>query len=248
MSYNIKSKYLAIAILIALCGIFFGGWYIGAQKVKTASNATQNALKDTIEKLTVQINDTEYHLTRTEQELITERQLRKQDVIDKETLKAINVKHVTEISRLKLRIDTLLIDIEHNGQIISVLDSQITNRDSVIAKNATTQKAIRLPFVFHKKDSWLDLKGRFDDNGKLGIDLKMDMDVDVVTGTAKSGERTVNILTDNSYIGVIGVRSYKTDVEKPKRMGIGAVVGYGICRNGLSPIVGIGLNYNIITF
>ena len=76
----------------------------------------------------------------------------------------------------------------------------------------------------------------------------MGVDVDVITGVSKTKERTVNILTDNPYVGVINVRSYKTDVQKPKRYGIGAVVGYGICRNGLSPIVGIGLSYSLIQF
>lgn len=249
MSYNIKSKYLFAAILIALCGIFFGGWYIGAQKVKTASSATQNALKDTIEKLTVQINDTEYTLTRTEQELITEKELRKRDILEKKDLKALSLKQANEISRLKLRIDTLLEDIKHNGQIIVVQNSRINSlADSVVANNKPTQKAILLPFTFAKKDQWLDLKGMFDDNGKLGIDLKMDMDVDVITGVAKTKERNVNVLTDSPYIGVINVKSYKTDVQKPKRMGIGAVVGYGVCRNGLSPYIGIGLSYNVIRF
>ena len=239
MSYNIKSKYLVIAILIALCGIFFGGWYVGAKKVKTASEASESALRDTIWKLHVQINDTEYTLTKTEQELISERQLRKQDIIDKETLKAINVKHVTEISKLKLRIDTLLEDIGHNGTIITV--------DTVFVSDST-HKAILLPFMFAKTDKWLDLKGRFDDNGKLGIDLKMGVDVDVVAGIAKTGERTVNILTDNPYIQTIGVRSYKTDVFVPKRWGIGPSLGYAVCRNGLSPFVGIGLSYSLIQF
>ena len=239
MSYNIKSKYLVIAILIALCGIFFGGWYVGAKKVKTASEASESALRDTIWKLHVQINDTEYTLTKTEQELISERQLRKQDIIDKETLKAIHVKHVTEISKLKLRIDTLLEDIGDNGTIITV--------DTVFVSDST-HKAILLPFMFAKTDKWLDLKGRFDDNGKLGIDLKMDMDVDVVAGVAKSGERTVNILTDNPYIGVIGVRSYKTDIATPKRYGLGIFIGYGVTKSGLSPVVAGGLSYNFIRF
>lgn len=249
MAIKVSTKYLVIAVFIALCAIFFGGWYVGSQKVKKASNATQNALKDTIEKLTIQINDTEYQLTKTEQELITEKDLRKQDIIDKETLRALNTKHVKEISKLKFRIDTLLEDVNHNGQIISVLDSQIknqdTNRDTLSRYNA-----IRLPFSFAKKDKWLDLKGSFDDKGKLGIALKLDsIDVDVISSIDKKNKKnTINILTDCPYIQTIGVRSYKTDVEKPKRYGISLVVGYGICRDGLSPFVGGGLSYSLIRF
>ncbi len=239
MAITVKTRTIVIGIILSLFLTFFGGWYYGYIREKKASQIAQESLKTEIQKLSVQINDTEYQLTKTEQELITERQLRKQDIIDKETLRAINVKHVTEISKLKFRIDTLLEDVNHNGNIIIVRDTVVTQ---------LSQKAILLPFSFAKKDKWLDLKGMFDDNGKLGVDLKMDMEVDVITGTAKSGERTVNILTDNTYIGVIGVRSYKTDVEKPKRWGIGPSLGYAVCRNGLSPFVGVSVSYSLIQF
>lgn len=236
---KIGTKYLIITLAIVGLSIFFGGWYIGVKKVKTASEVSESTLKDTIQKLHVQINDTEYTLTKTEQELITERRLRKQDIIDKETLRALNTKHVNEISKLKFRIDTLLEDVDHTGHIIHI--------DTVFV-DSMQQNAILLPFTFTKQDQWLDLKGRFNEEGKLGIDLKMDMDIDVVTGIAKTGERTVNILTDNPYVGVIGVRSYKTDTFVPKRWGIGPSIGYAVCRNGMSPFVGISLNYNLIEF
>lgn len=250
MSYTIKSKYLVIAVLMALLAIFFGGWYVGSQKVKKASEVAQNALKDTIEKLTVQINDTEYQLTKTEQELITEKELRKQDIIDKETLKALNIKHLNEITKLRLRIDTLVEDVIHNGQIIIVQNNRINSlADSVIA-NKTDQKAILLPFSFYKQDKWLDLKGNFDNNGKLGIALKLDsIDVDVISSIdKKSKKNTINILTDCPYVQTIGVRSYKTDVIKPKRYGLGLQAGYGITNSGLSPYVGVGISYNLILF
>lgn len=241
MSIKISSKYLAIAVLVALLAIFFGGWYVGSQKVKKVSNATENALKDTIEKLTVQINDTEYQLTKTEQELITEKDLRKQDIIDKETLKALNTKHVKEISKLKFRIDTLLEDVSHTGHIIPI--------DTVFVDNIP-HNAILLPFSFAKKDKWLDLKGNFDDKGKLGIALKLDsIDVDVISSIdRKSKKNTINILTDCPYIQTIGVRSYKTDVEKTKRYNISLQIGYGITKESLSPYVGIGAGYSLIRF
>lgn len=42
---------------------------------------------------------------------------------------------------------------------------------------------------------------------------------------------------------------YRTQVvTKPSRWGIGVQVGYGLSREGLSPYVGVGLNYNLISF
>ena len=44
---------------------------------------------------------------------------------------------------------------------------------------------------------------------------------------------------------------YKTEtnvVKKKPRFGIGVQVGYGICGDRVSPYVGVGIQYNIITF
>ena len=158
---TVKTKYIAIGVILALLTAFGGGWYYGHAKEQKRSEMAQNSLRNEIQRLTVHLNDVEYQLTKTEQELITERQLRKQDVIDKETLKAINVKHVTEISRLKLRIDTLLSEVEHNGEIIINQNCKIDSLGNM--QPTVAQKAIRLPFDFHKKDTWLDLKGRFNE-------------------------------------------------------------------------------------
>lgn len=36
--------------------------------------------------------------------------------------------------------------------------------------------------------------------------------------------------------------------KKPSRWGVGVQFGYGMSREGLSPYVGVGVNYNIISF
>ena len=247
MAITIKTRTIAIGVILSLFLTFFGGWYYGYSKEKKRSETAQNSLRNEIERLTVEINDTEYHLTRTEQELITERQLRKQDVIDKETLKALNIKQTNEITKLKLRIDTLLKDVEHNGEIIVVQNARM---DSLgIVQPTVAQKAIKLPFRFEMSDTWLKLKGDFDENGKLGVALKMDVSVDLITGINKKTKApTASLMTDNPYIKTINIRSYKTDTPKPRRYGIGAVVGWGVTNEGFSPFVGVGLSYNLLTF
>ena len=39
-----------------------------------------------------------------------------------------------------------------------------------------------------------------------------------------------------------------TIVREPSRWGVGVQVGYGLSREGLSPYVGVGVNYNLISF
>ena len=240
MSYNIKSKYLFIAILIAIAGIFIGGWVVGSNKALNALKTTIKAQKEEILQLTVQINDTEYQLTKSEQVVASQRELIKQGEIDRATLKAINIKKADEIIKLKLRIDTLLEDVSHNGTIITV--------DTVFVGDSS-QKALLLPFTFVKTDKWLDLRGDFNSSGKLNTSIKMTADVDVISGIdRKSKQRTVSILTDNPYLQTVGVRSFKIEERKPSKYGIGVQVGWGVTKENLSPYVGIGLNYNVIRF
>lgn len=39
-----------------------------------------------------------------------------------------------------------------------------------------------------------------------------------------------------------------TIAKKPNRWGIGVQVGYGMSREGVSPYIGVGVNYNLISF
>lgn len=42
---------------------------------------------------------------------------------------------------------------------------------------------------------------------------------------------------------------YRTNiVREPSRWGVGVQVGYGMSREGVSPYVGVGVNYNLISF
>lgn len=61
---------------------------------------------------------------------------------------------------------------------------------------------------------------------------------------------------DGTYIDVINHNPFSTTQEvrsvyklpKPKKFGIGINIGYGITNKGLSPYIGVGLNYNLIRF
>lgn len=50
------------------------------------------------------------------------------------------------------------------------------------------------------------------------------------------------------WIEVYNRTTTTTVAKKPSRWGIGVQAGYGISREGLSPYIGVGVQYNIITF
>jgi len=247
---KVKTRTILVGVILSLLIAFLGGWYYGYQKEKKAAEIALNSLKDTIQKLTVQINDTEYYLTRAEQELITERQLRKQDIFEKGELKKLNLKQANEIARLNLRIDTLVEDIVHNGEIIVVQNDRINDLDNKVS--LPTHKAIKLPFMFDKSDKWMVLKGNFDEDGKLGISLSMDLAINAVSGIDKTTKKpTLSLYTANPYIKTVSLASYKTDTPKDKSRGLGVQIGYGMIFGDplkTAPYLGIGISRNIFCF
>jgi hypothetical protein len=248
MSVSIKSKYIVGIILGLFLALFIAGWYVGARKERKARQEEITASKFKLAKKTIELNEMAVYLTQAEQALATEKELVKAGVIEREALRKLNIKYLNEISRLVLQIDTLMTDISHNGQIITIQQNTI---DSLTHQTVSVKKnVILLPFEFVRADEFLSLKGAFDKDGKLDIGLKMDVPIDVITGISKETKKPfVNVTTPNSYIDVISIKSYSTDVSKPKRIGIGAQVGYGISLNKepvLAPYIGLGISYNFI--
>ena len=252
MSLQIKNSTLLIVLLGVFIGVLALGWTLGTSHERKSAKATQDSLQKEITRLVVELNDKEYYATKVEQELATEKELRKKDIIEKKELKALNIKQANEITKLRMKVDTLLHDVIHNGQVIDVLNSQIANYDNAnqdTVARKSHQKAIILPFMFEKTDKWLSLKGNFDDNGKLGISLFMDMSVKAISGIDKQKKPTLVLSTDNPYIQTISVESYKTDTPRKKTWGIGLQAGYGLNKNfELSPYLGIGVSRNLVVF
>jgi hypothetical protein len=241
MSVSIKNKYLFGGILVVFLALFGLGWYLGQKKTNNASMVVQNALKQQLSTITIQLNDVEYSLTKSEQIVATQKELVKQGELNRKELKTLNLKQANEISKLKFRIDTLLEDVGHTGQVIVIHDT-VTGQP---------KNCMLLPFTFGRTDEWLDLRGDFNSKGALNISLKMQMAVDVITGyERKTKTPSISILTTNPYIQTVGINSWKTDTPKSQRYGIGAQLGYGFnLKTGiLSPYIGVGVHYSLIRF
>lgn len=234
-----KVKILIPVILIVLAGLFYAGYKIGRQNGDSALNATIQAQNNEIVKYVTRIGDDSVYIAQKETEVLTQKEAIRRGEIERKELRALNLKQVSEINRLNLRVDTLLEDVNNSGGVITIHDT-ITLKPT---------NYIKLPFVVTKNDQWLSLKDSTDIKGRTTIALKMNLSLDVWTGTLRGTKELTTIITTQSpYIGVIGIKSQKYDIKKPKPYGIGAFVGYGIGKNGLTPIVGVGLSYNIIRF
>ena len=244
---KISIKYIVLAILILFIAAFVGGGLVGLKKGKNSLNATIDSLNAKISHYTVELNNKTIYVTEVEQEMETLKQAIRDGDVEKEELRKLNIKQINELTRLRLRIDTLLADIEHSGEIVFDLSDLII--ESVI-DSTDKYNSIKLPFHFNKKDKWLELYGAFSSEGKLDISLEMDAPIDV-WGVLKKKEKTPSVMvtSENPYIKTLTLSSIKFDMPKTRRYGIGINVGYGITKEAtLSPYIGVGLSYNIIRF
>jgi hypothetical protein len=241
MSFTIKTRTWIIVAICLIVGLFVAGYIIGHRKAVLASNATISALSKEITRTTIELNNTKLYVTSVEQEIETLRQAKTDGDLTAKELRKLNLKLVNENTRLQLVVDTLFEDVFFGGQIIEVHDTV-----------NVTGNAIKLPFDFEKKDKFLDLKGNFNDNGKLSIGLKMDASLDIWTGISSETKLPVaRVTTNNPYLGVLSINSIKLDTQKPKKYSIGVMVGYGLIvkkEPQLAPFIGIGVTRSVIRF
>lgn len=117
-----------------------------------------------------------------------------------------------------------------------------------------TGDSLKLPEGY--KDPWLKLKGRINDTF-LNLTLNLKNEYDVVIGNDKYGflntkrKPFAEVTSYNPYANVTTLRSYSVKVPPPKRFGVGVHVGYGLSLNPtptISPVISIGVNYNLIEF
>jgi len=236
---SVKTRNILLGALLSLLLAFGYGWYVGHQKAEKVAQTALNEVKNELTRITVLLDDKEYYITKVEQEILTLKEAKKQGEVDNQTLKKLNIKHLAELTKAKLLIDTLLKQVSHDGKVVVVHDTAWVDY----------QNAIIIPFTFTKKDQWMTLVGDFDEDAKLDIDLRMNIPIDLYVGTDKKTKAPVATLTTpNPYVSTLSLSSQKYDVVKPLRYGLGVQVGYGITNKGLSPYVGVGISYNIIRF
>jgi hypothetical protein len=241
MKIEVSNKILFPLILGGIIAIFLLGGWLGLRRGDRASNVAQNALNEQITTYKAKIRQDSVIIVLSEQEVLSQKKALKQLGLDNADLKKLNLRLTNNISELRLDIDSL-IKVPHTGKIVVVHDT--------ITESGVD--ALLLPFGFEKKDKYLDLSGHFDENAELSVNLKMEIDLDIISGVNRETKKpSIAAFTDNLYVNRIGIRSFKTDVQKPHRWGIGLIGGYGMSINAkptASPFAGVGVSYNFVTF
>ena len=243
MTYTIQNKHLVLGVVLAILATFSLGGYLGYRRALNVANSQIVALKDTINSYKIVIGGLTKYVTEKDQLITDQREALQRGELERKELRALNLKRVNELTALKIRIDTLLQNIPNTGTVVYI--------DTCMGYDPP-QSAILLPFSFEKADKWMTLRGDFDQKGQLGVNLRVNASVDVWTGIDKSTKQYKAVITsDNPYLKITDIKSMKFDLPKPKKFGLGVFAGYGITVAGevrAAPMIGVGLNYNLIMF
>jgi len=240
MKIELPNKYLILALLIAITGTFLLGKYFGRVREEKASEHTINTLNGLIKEYTIDINGLKKQVSEKDQLILTQHQAIDIHLLEKSELKKLHFKAVNEVTSLKAQIAILKDSLAHTGNVVIVEDC-----DSV----GYSYPVIKLPFTFKDGNDDYTLSGGFSETGIMNIDLNVPVPLDIWTGLDKqTKEYKVVVTTPNKVVKITELISVKFDLPKPKKFGIGLSTGYAVCRNGLSPYIGIGLNYSLIRF
>lgn len=79
-------------------------------------------------------------------------------------------------------------------------------------------------------------------------DIKINIKNDFNIVTYKERGKLVLDVSDKNPYSVTKVQRSYINLPKQKRFGLGVNAGYGISKSGLSPYIGLGVNYNILNF
>ena len=97
---------------------------------------------------------------------------------------------------------------------------------------------------FNLKDYiWGDIVAKKDTT-----DIKINIKNDFNIVTYKERGKLVLDVSDKNPYSVTKVQRSYINLPKQKRFGLGVNAGYGISKSGLSPYIGLGINYNLLSF
>ena len=114
---------------------------------------------------------------------------------------------------------------------------------------------IPVPCEFHreweKTDPFYSIAGTSSNTGITINSLEVPNTLSFAIGKRKKGwfnsEYVIEAVNSNPNIKTLGLDSYSVKVPK-KRFGVSLFAGYGLGSEGLTPLIGIGVGYNLIEF
>ena len=239
---EIKTKTIVIGVLIALFVAFGAGWLLGRFNRNSTSDSIINGLNQTMRIYEYKIGDMEMQAHEKDALIMSLRNAFSEGLVLKEELRLLKIKKLNEVTHLETAVEILLDSIAY---------LQANPPDNPPCPPDENHPVLYLPLVFHETNQYLNLQGNFDENGKLSMDIKLPLSLDVWTGFDKRTKKYKAVLTyENPYVQTIDIRNVKMEWSKASRFGLAVIGGYGVSWGNYKPlpIIGIGIAYNVIRF
>ena len=131
-------------------------------------------------------------------------------------------------------------------------DVQAAGQITTITKIDTIHIGYEVPVPFEfdrlwsKNDRFYSISGHSTQDGITINSLEIPNTLSFVVGK-KKGNFIIEAVNSNPHIKTTGLDAYSFKLPK-KRFGVTVFAGYGLGKSGLTPLVGVGVGYNIISF
>lgn len=153
------------------------------------------------------------------------------------------------IIRLQNLVSKYKKNLNAGGSVTVIKDSIYIDRYKPVILGKDTivfSQSVLLDTVSNK---WIKAKYGFD-KGVSVLNLSVLNDYEIVIGKdSKTRQNFVQVKNNNPYTTVNTLKTFRKELPKDKKLGLGFYVGYGLNTNmQLKPSIGISLNYNLIEF
>lgn len=224
-----------ICLVLGVFAILYFGWRSYSSKLRSVAESNIVALNDTVKHYQIEIDKQKLEVFEKNALILSQKDAIQAGLLDRDALRKINIEQASELTKIRALVSIVRDSVSHTGIVIK--DTAWIN----------PKYSILIPFSFSDSTKFINLKGYFNQSGKLSYSLKVPVNLDVYTGYKDKVLKT-SIVTDNPYIFIQDITTVKMDFPKSKKFGIGIFTGYGISSGGLSPVIGIGISYDFFHF
>lgn len=239
------NKNLLIIILLVVIGILFYMWNNSRAEAREQSNLVESLNadlqtwkdKDSLNHARIQIIETQ----RTKDFLA----IQTNDSLVKELQSTVN-----DFKKYLKKQGSVTI-VKTTTDVSTKAETEVIPKDTV--------KIADIKYVYPEYRNKFNLNGwvtgnTIADKDTTLVNLKIKNDYSVIIGQENQGlfkkkKPFVEVINKNPYIETEALRTYEVSMPRPKRFGIGPMIGVGLGADGnIQGVIGVGIQYNLIKF
>lgn len=189
-----KTKHVILIVLALITVSFFAGrWSTSAVRSSQFDEISQ--VRETMKVYQVELRDRDQTVYEKNQLLGTQKEAIEAGLIERDLLKALNIKKATQVTNLEVQLKAARDSIDLDGQVIFVTDT--VSVDSGNVENTY----VKIPFSWSHSDAYLSLQTGIRENRQGWFQLEAPAGFNIVLG-GKDGKRVAAVTTPSPYITI----------------------------------------------